>query len=133
MKITLYMAMSADGYIAKLNNQTPWSDEEWQSYKKAVEIHGDLIVGRRTYEIMTIDKTLTDLGNPLIIVVSKKQATNNTKNIYFVKSCREAINMIAKLGFKTALLGGGTQLNTSFLKANLVDEVIIDLEPVILG
>ena len=48
MKVILYMAISANGYIAKLNHDTPWSDEELQSYSEKVKEAGNLIIGRTT-------------------------------------------------------------------------------------
>ncbi len=35
VKVTLYMAMTVNGYVAKENDETPWSDEEWESYSKS--------------------------------------------------------------------------------------------------
>ena len=36
MKVILYMAMSVNGYVATEQDETPWSDEEWESYHNAV-------------------------------------------------------------------------------------------------
>ena len=36
-------------------------------------------------------------------------------------------------GFTSALVGGGGKLNASFMKENLVDEIYLDVEPVVLG
>lgn len=36
-------------------------------------------------------------------------------------------------GFTTAFLAGGGQLNTSFAKEGLIDEIYLDVEPLILG
>ena len=35
------------------------------------------------------------------------------------------------MGFTTAVIGGGSQLNTSALKAGVIDEIEIDIEPFI--
>ena len=52
MKVILYQAMSVNGYIAGAHDETPWSDEEWKSFSKAVSEAGNIIIGRRTYELM---------------------------------------------------------------------------------
>jgi len=37
MKTILYVALSADGFIAGLNDETPWSDEEWAAFQEFVK------------------------------------------------------------------------------------------------
>ncbi len=51
-KVILYMAMTTNGYIARTNNDTPWSNEEWLSFAKKVEEVKNLVMGRKTFEIM---------------------------------------------------------------------------------
>jgi len=46
------MAMSVNGYIAKENGETHWSDEEWRSFSEKVKEFACIIIGRKTYEIM---------------------------------------------------------------------------------
>lgn len=48
MKTILYMAMTANGMIAKKNNETSWSDEEFASYTGKVKEIGAFIVGNKT-------------------------------------------------------------------------------------
>ena len=38
-----------------------------------------------------------------------------------------------KRGFKSAILGGGAKTNAHFLKAGLVDELLLTIEPKIFG
>ena len=71
MKVTLYMAMTANGMIARKNGDTPWSASEWKSYSKSVRSHKALIIGRRTYEIMKKGNDFKRIGNPFVVVVSK--------------------------------------------------------------
>jgi dihydrofolate reductase len=51
-KTVLYMAISADGFIAGPDDETPWSEEEWESFKAFVKTCDAVLIGRRTYEIM---------------------------------------------------------------------------------
>ena len=50
-----------------------------------------------------------------------------------MKSPKDALDILKKDKFSKALVAGGGTLNTSFIKENLVDEIIIDVEPKILG
>ncbi len=52
MKVVLLMTLSADGYSARLNDDAPWSAEEFARCNAFVANAGNIIVGRRTYEIM---------------------------------------------------------------------------------
>jgi len=48
-------------------------------------------------------------------------------------SPKEALSLLEKEGFKPVLLAGGSNLNASFAKEGLIDEIIINIEPVIVG
>ena len=60
---------------------------------------------------------------PIDVIICGKNQVNITK----------LISILSKKGIKTILLEGGGILNHSFLKKNLIDEVIIALTPYVLG
>ena len=122
------MAMTANGYIAKTNNDTPWSNEEWLSFSKKVQEAKNLIVGRKTFEIMKKGDEFEKIGKPLTIVVSEKQTGFN-----FVNSPEKAVDFLKKKGFSEILVAGGGKLNTSFMQKGLIDEVYLDIEPFVFG
>ncbi len=128
MKVILYMAMSVNGYIAKRNDETPWSKEEWKSFSSFVKKTGNLVIGRRTYELMKEDG-FKNFGNPLVIVVTHRKI----RDVLAAKSPKDAITILKRKGFKTVLVAGGSRLNSSFIKPELIDELYIDVEPLILG
>lgn len=129
VKTTIYMATSADGFIARSDGSTPWSDAEWKSYVRTVNRYGNLVIGRKTYEIMKKGKELEKIGSPLVVVVSKKRL----KGAAVASSPREAIALLKKNKFGKALIGGGAILNSAFIKEGLVDEIILDVEPLAFG
>jgi dihydrofolate reductase len=45
----------------------------------------------------------------------------------------KVLEELKTLGFKKALLGGGTSLNTLFLQKKLINEIILTVEPKIFG
>jgi len=133
MKVVLYMAMTVNGLIAKENDETPWSDIEWESYAKVIRQFKNLILGRRTYEIMNADKNLfSKIGNPFTVVVTKQKLLD-TKNFAFVKTPKEALKLLKEKRFSEVLLGGGGTINGAFMKENLIDEVYLDVEPLVFG
>ena len=60
---------------------------------------------------------------PLDVIICGKNQVNLTK----------LLPVLSKKGIKTVLLEGGGTLNRSFLKKNLIDEMIIALTPYVLG
>jgi len=51
MKIILHLALSADGFIAKLDGGSDWvSPSDETLFRKRAKMAGCLIVGKRTFE-----------------------------------------------------------------------------------
>ena len=48
-------------------------------------------------------------------------------------SPQHALDLVKHLGFKQALLVGGATLNSAFLKEKLIDEIVLNIEPYLLG
>ena len=129
MKVVLYMAITANGYIAKENNETPWSDEEWESFSEKVKKIKNLVVGRKTFEIMEQGEEFQKIGNPFTVIVSNQKENNSN----FVNSPEQAIKLLKERGFFEILVAGGSTLNSSFLQKTLVDEIYLDIEPFLFG
>ena len=122
------MATTINGYIARENDETPWSDEEWQSFKKKVNEVKNIVIGRRTYDIMKEKKEFEKIGNPFTIVLTRKKREGND-NLVFVNSPQAALDLLKEKRFSEALVAGGSTLNSSFLQENLIDEIYLDIEP----
>ena len=127
MKKILYLAISVNGYIAKKNNDTPWSNTEWQSWIGEVKKAGNLIIGRKTFDLMTT-KHISEIGNPFMVVLSNNPLQTGD-NVKCANSPQDAINIIESEGFEIAFIGGGGTTATSFMNANLIDELLVDIEP----
>ena len=89
------MAITANGMIARKNDKTDWPTEESNFYIKKVKECGNLIIGRKTYELMQEDinqDANTDvLGNPLIVVLTGSSSFKDKKKTKFVKTSKEAV------------------------------------------
>ncbi len=133
MTKVLYIAASLNGFIATPDDDTPWSNELWENYYAYIKKVGNIIVGRRTYEMMDEVGEFAKLNNPFTVVVTKQDIFKNSEKIRFVNSIEDALNEVEEMGFHTAVLGGGSQLNTSALKSGLIDEIEIDIEPFVFG
>lgn len=134
MKVIIYMAMTANGYTAKENDDV-WfvSKPSWKSFDAVSKRLGNIIMGSRTCSLSIKDGTFP-YPDRLNIVVSSKQVEHDYGDeVIFVKSPKAALAVLKKKGFKTAFIAGGATLNASFLKEGLVDELYLDIEPVLLG
>ena len=126
------MAMSVNGMIAKSDDDTSWiSKEEWDSYSAAVRSVRCLIVGRRTYDILTKQPEFSEFKNVKVVVVSGDEVALVASNHSLAHSPQEALNLLKD--FANVVVAGGGILNASFLAENLVDELYVDIEPLILG
>lgn len=134
MKTILYMAVSVNGFVAGENDDTSWvSGEEWKSFEKIANEAGNIVIGRRTYEIMSGAGELDKFGNYTVVVVTNRALRGLPRFATGVKSPEEALAILQKKEFKIALVAGGGGLNSSFLKEKLIDEVYVDVEPYVLG
>lgn len=135
MKTILYMAMTLNGKIAGIDHDTSWtSKEDWVGFLGMCKRIGNAIIGRKTYEM--IKKEGTQLGDILTVVLTHDPALLFRKSphtIFTNKYPRDVVAMLGEKGFKEVLIAGGGILNSAFLKEALIDELYIDIEPLILG
>lgn len=132
MKVILYMAITANGLIAKSNDDTSWiSQEEWNSYSSAVRKAGCLIVGRRTYHILTKQPEFAEFKDVKLVAVSKDDFKTLSPNHLIAHSPKEALELLKD--FEEVIVAGGGMLNASFMAENLIDEIYLDIEPIAFG
>src|SRR5574339_1305119 len=136
MKVILYMAMSVNGIIARENNEEDFlSHQSWISMLELCKETGTLIWGRKTQEVVkTWDKKyLEEIQSIRKIIVSTEKNLPLEEGFTVVNSPKEALERLQNEGFETALVVGGSTLNSSFAKEGLIDEVILNIDPVIVG
>ena len=137
-KIIVYIATSADGYIAR-----PDGDFEWLNNRKSVK--GDYgiarfykkvdtaIMGRKTYELGV---KMGQAGYPGLhnYILSHKPGKPPSPNIEFVNEEIEAFAKRVKRGKgKHVWLVGGSEVIASFLDHGQIDEFIIHVIPLFIG
>ena len=135
MKVTLYMAMSLNGYIAEENGSEDFlSHDNWEKFCSLAQEHGNFIVGRKTYEAVKNWNEgfgFDDLKGIQKVIISQDPAYKLDEGYTLAISPKDAL---AKLqGFESILVTGGSTINTAFMKENLLDEVILNIEPALIG
>ncbi|MFM2415199.1 MAG: hypothetical protein RI911_892 [Candidatus Parcubacteria bacterium] len=132
MKTTLYMAMSANGYIAKSDDTTPWSEAEWEHFSTFINEHKNIIIGRRTYEIMKEAGSFDTFTNVTVIVITQQETeSDESSHLLFVHSPSDALAAAEAQGITHAVVAGGSTINGLFLEQGLIDEIRLDVEPMV--
>lgn len=137
-KIILNLALSLDGFIADKNGGYEWIEGSGNdkldtardfSFPEFLN-HVDLIVmGRKSYEDCPLDSFSSQ---KIIVATSQKKA--NYENVEFVNTdIVSTVQNLQKEEGKDIWLFGGSVLADAFLKADIVDEYIIGIVPIILG
>lgn len=136
MKVILWMGMSLNGIIARENNREDFiSHDCWLAWLEALRENGSLLFGRKTFEIVkSWDKQyIGDLRGIRVMIISTNPHYTVNEGFELASSPQEAINKLEKYSLGGVVLTGGSTLNSSFAKLNLIDEVILNIEPVIIG
>ncbi len=134
-KITVEMACSINGMIASSQGEEEFlSDRGWEIMLEFLKNYDVLVWGRKTFEsVMTWgDEYTKDLEKiNMIILSSNSNQEINSKNIFYAKSIEDCLKIAKEKNFKKIFISGGAKTNTDFLKQGIVDEVIINYNPVI--
>lgn len=143
-KITLYIATSLDGYIARPDGDLDWLIEfpnlqkTDYGYNDFVQTVDTVIMGGKTYrEILCMDVIwpYKDMKTYVISHTHNKQQTASENNIQFISgdSIIDLITNLKKESGKDIWLMGGGEIISMFLNHNLIDRMIITYIPYILG
>lgn len=125
------MAISLDGKIAKDSQHfADWtSKEDKKMFSQVSKDCGVVLMGENTFKTFP-----APLKERLNVIFSEREDVKNSDNVRFVKGEPELVlKNLETEGYKKALLGGGSFLNSLFLEKKLVDEIMITIEPKIFG
>ncbi len=137
MKVTLFMAMSLNGIIARKNSDEDFlSHDNWNSFSGLVKSFQNFIIGRKTFEAVKQWKeeyNFDDFKDAMKVIVSSDQNYKIDVGYKSASNPKEALEILKENGFNNILITGGATLNSSFAKENLIDEIILNVESVIIG
>jgi dihydrofolate reductase len=131
MKIIMMMAVTVDGKIAKNDSHFPdWTSTEDKKYFARISKEcGVVIMGEKTFDTFP-----SPLKDRLSVVFTLNPERLEQENVKWVSGePGSVVEELEKMGFQSAILGGGSGINTLFLKNKLIDEIILTVEPKIFG
>ena len=145
-KLTLGLATSLDNYIARKDGGADWlrwNKEVAEISAKFMKTVDALLIGRKTYEVMLASGQTSYPGaKNYVFSRTKKHVTSikqrlsekTEKNVELITS--NAADFVQRLkqekGKGIALFGGG-ELAKSLFEADLIDEIVLNVHPIILG
>lgn len=136
MEVILIAALSADGFIATDNHHlsTKWTSvDDTKRFVAVTKNTGVVIMGANTFR--TFNKPLKDRLN-VIYSRSKKFEDDFPDNDQIMTtdlSPRDLLKMLKEIGHTKVAICGGTEIYTLFLDSGLVTNILLTIEPVILG
>ena len=136
MKVILWMAMSVNGIIARENNEEDFlSHQGWNEWVKFIRDAGCMVWGAKTYKVVSGWKKeyFKDIEGVRAIIVSSNLKNLSDERFGLANSPQNALEILKKEGFDRVVLTGGSTLNSSFAKLGLIDEIVLSVEPVVVG
>lgn len=139
-KISLFIAMSLDGYIAKPNDDLSFlnlvqREGEDYGYAKFTGSIDTLIIGRKTYDyvLKNVGASHYDNGQRDVYVVTRNQRPKIGRTTFFTGSLPDLVKKLKSEDGKNIYCDGGAEVINELLKHDLIDEFIISVIPVLLG
>jgi dihydrofolate reductase len=146
LKISVYIATSLDGFIARSDGRLDWLEGASGEVSDPPEDYGfweffntvdTMVMGRGTYEFVAGTDQWVYEGKRVIVLSSTLSADDVAPHwvgkVEFVSMDPEAlVSMLAAAGTKHIYVDGGVTIQ-QFLRAGLVDEVILSRMPVLIG
>lgn len=140
--VTIHMVSSLDGFVAKADGKVDWLTSKDQ-YRSGISLTNDQInefvseidcyvMGSKTYQ------HALDIGWPYgetpVYVLTKQKLLSNRENVEFHSTnLNYLVNQLLKPIYGNIWVVGGPKLVKSFIQAELVDEIIVSIMPIILG
>lgn len=139
-KLSLFIAMSLDGYIAKPNDDLSFlklveKNGEDYGYAEFSDTIDTLIIGRKTYDyvLKEIGTSHYDNGERDVFVITRTNRSSVGRTTFYTGSLTQLVNRLKSEKGKNIYCDGGAEVINELLKDELVDEFIISIIPVLLG
>ena len=145
MKVSVYIAASLDGFIARKNDGLDWlpgSDGEPEldseggdfGYSEFMESVDALVMGRNTFEAVLSFGAWPYEKRVIVLSRSLQQLPDNLPPTVELRCCdpQQITDELKKSGVRGLYIDGGKTIQ-QFLNAGLIDELIISQVPVLIG
>lgn len=135
-KLSVYIAISIDGYIARENGNLDWLEtvalpDEDYGYSKFLESIDAIILGKNTYEVAAQPDEWPYKGKRSIVLSSTLKSVREDAQLYH-GDLENLVLSLYKEGIRHVWVDGGKTIS-QFLELGLINTIILSIIPVILG
>jgi dihydrofolate reductase len=139
-KISLFIASSLDGYIAKPNDDLSFlklveKEGEDYGYAEFTSTIDTLIIGRKTYDyvLKEIGASHYDNGQRDVYVITRTPRQKVGRTTFYTGNLTDLVEQLKAENGKNIYCDGGAEVIHELLKQDLIDDFIISIVPVLLG
>ena len=127
------MATSINGYVTGQDDDTDWVKDTEALYQIIAE-KKVCVMGRRTYdECMKFNAFPYKNALNIVMTHDQKLLDQSIRQVIFTSNSPAGVLELAQSkGYQELLVIGGGLVNAQFLSSNLIDEIIIDIHPIII-
>ena len=135
MKVIVYLAMSVNGMISNKRNVPDWLSKEFEAgFASICQRTEAVVMGKTTYNFLAPDYLpLKDHGTLLVLTHDTSTRASQPNVVFSDKKPSELIALLETRGHTECVIIGGTATVDTFMKAGLVNELILVVEPVVFG
>ena len=141
-KLILNLAISLDGFIAREDGSFDWIvgdgggdqlTEATFEFNDFLESIDTVVMGKEAY-LDSPEEGMKMFQSKKIYVATHQELTSEHENVEFISGdiCSQVTEMLTEKG-KDIWLYGGAGVADQFIKADMIDDYIIGIIPVILG
>lgn len=138
--LSLFIATSLDGYIAKPNDDMSFlklveKEGEDYGYAKFTETIDTIILGRRTYDwvMKEIGSSHYDNGTRDVYVITRTAKPSVGRTTFYTGNLPDLVKQLKSQEGKNLYCDGGAEIIHELLKNDLIDEFTISVIPVLVG
>lgn len=139
-QLSLFIACSLDGYIAKPNDDLSFlkmveKEGEDYGYAAFIEQIDTIILGRKTYDyvVREIGAEHYDNGERAIYVITSQKRAAVGRTTFYSGNLKELIQELRSKAGKNLYCDGGAELIHALLQEDLIDEITVSIIPILLG
>lgn len=139
-KLSLFIATSLDGYIAKPNDDLSFlklveKEGEDYGYTEFIATIDALIVGRKTYDFVLkeIGPAHYDNGQRDVYVITKTERPKVGRTTFYTGNLTDLVNQLKSKNGKNIYCDGGAEIINQLLQHDLIDDFTISIIPILVG
>ncbi|REE05532.1 dihydrofolate reductase family protein [Marinoscillum furvescens] len=139
-KLSLFIATSLDGYIAKPNDDLEFlklveKEGEDYGYMEFISTVDTIIIGRKTYDyvVKAIGSEHYDNGKHDVYVITRTPRPSSGRTTFYTGHPADLVRDLKTRDGQNIYCDGGAEVVNELVKQDLVDEMTISIIPILLG